>query len=148
MSGGIHLRLPCLCSAPLPLPASLHQHAWLLGRQQVHTFWRRCLAGHWCRCWREGVPGQIPVGRRFCGIVTFSVCRFQPSPWSFGSCVCRAAIAVACKWCRDAMPYSVLGCCEIDKQLRPSISTYIHIKKCNESSQSCNSNWLAHRSLF
>jgi len=26
-SGGIHLQLPCPWSAPLPLPASLHQHA-------------------------------------------------------------------------------------------------------------------------
>jgi len=43
-SGGIHLRLPCPCSAPLPLPASLQQHEWLLGRQHMHTFWRRWLA--------------------------------------------------------------------------------------------------------
>jgi len=26
-SGGIHLQLPCLCFAPLPLFNSLHQHA-------------------------------------------------------------------------------------------------------------------------
>jgi len=26
-SGGIHLALPCPCSAPLPPPANLHQHA-------------------------------------------------------------------------------------------------------------------------
>ena len=37
--GGIHLRLSCPCSAPLPLPANLHQHAWLLDRQHMHTFW-------------------------------------------------------------------------------------------------------------
>ena len=32
------------CSALPPLSANLHQHAWLLGRQHMHTFWRRCLA--------------------------------------------------------------------------------------------------------
>jgi len=32
-SRGIHLPLPCLCSAPLPLFVILHQHAWLLGRR-------------------------------------------------------------------------------------------------------------------
>ena len=35
-SGGIHLQLPCLCFAPLPLFISLHQHAWLLGRCRMH----------------------------------------------------------------------------------------------------------------
>jgi len=38
--GGIHPVLPCPWSPPLPLPANLHQHAWLLGRQHMHTFWR------------------------------------------------------------------------------------------------------------
>ena len=46
----------------LPLPASLNQCASLLDRQHMHTFWRRWLAGQRCRCWREGAPGQIPVG--------------------------------------------------------------------------------------
>jgi len=49
----------------LPLPASLHQHAWLLNRQHMYTFWTQWLSGQTCRCWREGVPGQIPVGRRY-----------------------------------------------------------------------------------
>jgi len=31
---------------------SLHQHAWLLGRRRVYTFWRRWLAGQRFRCWR------------------------------------------------------------------------------------------------
>jgi len=66
----------CLLST-LPLPANLHQHAWLLGRQHMHTFWRRWLAGQGCRCWREGVPAQIPVGRRPWGVVT---CYFLPFP--------------------------------------------------------------------
>ena len=51
-AGGIHLAFPCPCSAPLPLPADLHQHAWLLGRQHMHTFWRWWLTGQRCRCWR------------------------------------------------------------------------------------------------
>jgi len=74
----------------------LHQHAWLLDRQHMHTFWRRWPAGQRCRCWREGAPGQIPVGRRSWGVVTCFFCRFrwlgwscdyQPSPWSCGPCV-------------------------------------------------------------
>jgi len=32
-----------LLSTP-PLPADLHQHVWLLGRQRMYTFWKRCLA--------------------------------------------------------------------------------------------------------
>ena len=44
-----------LLSSP-PLLANLHQHAWLLGRQHMHTFWRWWLASQRCRCWREGVP--------------------------------------------------------------------------------------------
>ena len=48
----------------------LYQHAWLLGRQHMHTFWRRWLAGQRCRCWRERVPGQIPV--RHCSWVELS----------------------------------------------------------------------------
>jgi len=52
-SGGIHLQLPCPSSAPLPLPASLHQHAWLLDRRHMHTFWRRWLASQRCRCWSQ-----------------------------------------------------------------------------------------------
>ena len=59
---------------PLPLPAGLHQHAWLLGRQDMHTFWRRCLASQRCRCWREGVPGQLPVGRRSWGVTPLGWC--------------------------------------------------------------------------
>ena len=35
----------------LPLPASLPQHAWLLGR--MHTFWKQWLASQGCRCWRS-----------------------------------------------------------------------------------------------
>ena len=73
-SGGIHLVLLCPCSASLPLPANLHQHAWLLGRQHKHTFWRWWLAGQrwWlagqrCRCWREGALGQITVGHHEVG---------------------------------------------------------------------------------
>jgi len=49
--------------------ASLHQHAWLLGRQHMRTFCRRWLAGQRCICWREGVPGQIPVGRHSWGVI-------------------------------------------------------------------------------
>jgi len=71
-SGGIHLVLPCPCSVPLPLPANLHQHVWLLGHQHMHTFWRRWLAGQRCKCWTDGAPGQIAVGRRSWGVVTCS----------------------------------------------------------------------------
>jgi len=76
-SGGIHLRLPCPCSPPVPLPANLHQHAWSLDRQHMHTLWRRWLACQRCRCWREGAPGQILVGRRSWDVVTCSFCRFR-----------------------------------------------------------------------
>jgi len=51
-----------------------HQHAWLLGRQHMHTFWRRCLASQRCRCWREGVPGQLLVGRRSWGVTPLGWC--------------------------------------------------------------------------
>ena len=38
-----------------------HQHAWLLGYQQMQqTFWRWWLVGQRYRCWREGAPGHIP----------------------------------------------------------------------------------------
>ena len=37
-------------SLPLPPPANLHQHAWLLDHQHMHTFWRWWLAGRRCRC--------------------------------------------------------------------------------------------------
>ena len=57
-SGDIHLQLPCPWSAPLPLPASLHQHSRLLDRQHMHAFWRRWLAGQRYRCWREWVSAQ------------------------------------------------------------------------------------------
>jgi len=30
----------------------------------MHIFWRRWLAGRRCRCWIDGMPGQMPVGRR------------------------------------------------------------------------------------
>jgi len=76
-SGGIHLALPCPCSAPLPLPANLDQNAWLLDRQHMDCFWRRLLANQRCRCWREGAPGQIPVGCCSWGVVTCSWCHFQ-----------------------------------------------------------------------
>jgi len=46
-SGGIHLRLPCPCSATISLSASLHQHVWLLDLQRMHTFLRRWFL--WCR---------------------------------------------------------------------------------------------------
>ena len=79
-SGGIHPQLPW--SAPLPLPATLHQHAWLLGRQHMHTFWGRWLAGQRCRWWREGFKGDtqqrfgtialwVPSG--FCGLGTETI---------------------------------------------------------------------------
>ena len=96
--------------APLPLPAGLHQHAWLLDRQNMHTFWRRLLAGQRCRCWRcwkEGAPRQISVGSGSWGVVTCSSYRFrwwrwscdcQSSPWLCGPCVYQAAIAAACRW--------------------------------------------------
>jgi len=71
------LSVACPCSALLPPPANLHQHAWLLGRQHMHTFWWRWLAGRRCRCWREGVPGQIPVGCRSWGVVTCSFGHFR-----------------------------------------------------------------------
>jgi len=78
----------------------------------MHTFWRSWLAGQRCRCWREGPPGQIPVGRRSWGVVTCFFwcfrwwgwsCDCQPSPWSCGPCVYQAAIAAACRWGRGAM---------------------------------------------
>ena len=69
----------CLGSAPLPLPASLHQYAWLLDRQHMHTFWRWCLVGQKCRCWRV-MPGRIPVGRHSWGVV----CGLQP--WKIDTC--------------------------------------------------------------
>jgi len=72
-----HLWLPCSCTAPLPLPAGLHQHPWLRDGQHIHTFWRRLLAGQRCRCWRKGLPGLIPVGRRAEGFVTCSACKFR-----------------------------------------------------------------------
>ena len=111
-SGGIHLQLPCPWSAPHPLPASLHQHAWLLDRQHMHTFWRRWLAGQRCRCWRKGAPGQIPVGRHSWGVATCSFVHFrwqgwscdcQPYPLSGGPYVYHAAIAAACRWGRGAI---------------------------------------------
>ena len=37
-------RSPCLCSVPLTVPASLHQHAWLLGHHRSHSSLRRCMA--------------------------------------------------------------------------------------------------------
>jgi len=64
------------CSAPLPPPANLHQHAWLLSRQHMHTFWRWWLAGKRCRCWIVWVPEQIPVGLCSWGVVTCSFCHF------------------------------------------------------------------------
>jgi len=72
----------------------------------MHTFWRRWLAGQRCRCWREGAPWQIPVGRCSLGVETFFFCCFrwwrwscdcQPSPRSCGPCVFQAAIAAACR---------------------------------------------------
>ena len=66
----------------LPLPANHHHHAWLLGRQQVHTFWRRWLAGQRGRWWREGVPGQIPVLKAS-----------QPAPFAIFGGKVEAAIA-------------------------------------------------------
>ena len=69
------VRLPCLFVSPLPLLVSFHQHAQLLGRWRMHTFWRRWLAGQKCRYWREGVPGWIPVGRHSWSVVTCSVRR-------------------------------------------------------------------------
>jgi len=101
------LQLPCPCSASLPLCVSLHQHACLLNRQHMHTFWRRWLAGHRCRCWTEGAPGQIPVVSRSWGVATCFFCRFQwwgwscdcqPSPWSCRPCVRQAAIAATYRW--------------------------------------------------
>ena len=71
------VRFPCPCSVLLPLPASLHQQAWLLGRQHVRTFWRRCLASQRCTCWREGAPGHISVRHRSWGVVTCSFCSFR-----------------------------------------------------------------------
>ena len=53
--------LTVACSAPLPLPPSLNQHAGLLDHQHMHIFWRQWLAGQRCRCCRESAPGQIPV---------------------------------------------------------------------------------------
>ena len=70
-----------LVSTP-PLHARLHQHAWLLDGQHVHTFWRRWLAGQGCWCWREGAPGQIPVGRHSWGVVTCFFCCFRWWGWS------------------------------------------------------------------
>jgi len=108
------LTLPCPCSGPLPLPTNLHQHEWLLGRQHMYTFWRWCLAGQRCRCWRKGAPGQIPVGHRYWGVITCSFCHFrwcgwscdcQQPPWSRGPCVYRAAIAAACRWGHGAIQY-------------------------------------------
>ena len=75
----------CPWSGPLPLTANLHQHAWLLDHQPMHTFWRWWLAGQRCRCWRKGAPGQIPVRPCSWAVVT---CFFVCFRWQGWSCDC------------------------------------------------------------
>jgi len=47
----------------------------LLRCKTADTLWKRWLANHRCRCWREGVQGRIPLGRLSWGVVTCCVCR-------------------------------------------------------------------------
>jgi len=115
-SGVIHVVLPCPCSAPLSLPANLHQHARLPGRQHMHTFWRWWLADQRCRRWTVGAPGQIPVGRRSWGVVSGGKGK--------GVIVNHLHDHVDHVSVRQqkqqytgepAVPYGVVGCCEVDK---------------------------------
>ena len=62
----------CGChAAPLPLPTNLHQHAWLLGRQHMHTFWRRCLAGLVSGAWGRQQAPLAWKGQRYCFLQVF-----------------------------------------------------------------------------
>jgi len=124
-SGGIQLLLPCCCSAPLPLPASLHQHAWLPGRQHMHTFWRRWLAGQRCRCWREGAPGRIPVGRRYVCDLNVAMCVIntllcvRPTRcyvWDQHVAMCAINMAVSMEWCWETVFWPEQKCEAIRKK--------------------------------
>jgi len=74
-SGGLTYGCHVIALHPFHCFFRLHEHAWVLGRWRMHTFWRRWLAGQRYRCWREVVPGRIPVGRRSWGVVTYFVWR-------------------------------------------------------------------------
>jgi len=80
--------------------------------QRMHTFWRQWLASQRYRCWRESLPGRIPVKDHSWSVVTCFICSYQwqewssdcqPAPWLCRPCVCQVAIVVACKWGYDAM---------------------------------------------
>jgi len=120
-SGGIHLQSPCLCLAPLPLLASLHQHAWLLDCRRLHTFWRRRLASQRCRCYRRSAKTD-PCGTQFLrrrnllhlflAVVRVKL-QLSAIPWSSGPC----AMSGSNRSKLQMRPRcgSVVGCCGIDK---------------------------------
>ena len=126
--------------APLPLPAGLHQHAWLLDRQNMHTFWRRLLAGQRCRCWRcwkEGAPRQISVVTGSWGVVT---CSFIVSGDDGEAAIANHLHDYVDHVCirqqlqqlagEAAVLYSVEGCCEFDSHsfdIRSYRKAIIHV---------------------
>jgi len=52
----------------LPLPASLHEHAWLLDHQYYAHLLETLVGGSEMEMLKRRVPGQIPVGRRSWGV--------------------------------------------------------------------------------
>jgi len=72
-----------------PSTACQSPSACMIARSSAYAYFLetvRWLAGQRCRYWREGAPGQIPVGRRSWGVVTCFFCRFR---WWGWSCDCH-----------------------------------------------------------
>ena len=152
--GGIRLWLQCPwpCPAVLPPPANLDQHAWLLGRQHMHIFWRRWLASQRCSLKRRGArtdPCVTPFLRRRNRLrlpipVVRLKLRFPTISMIMRTMIYQIAIAAACRWGRDTIQCRRLLW---NRQTLSSISCVSRVTwttvdlPCRNPACSCGSNW-------
>ena len=122
-SGNLRRYWPTVDMSLLSTPstaANLHQHAWLLDRQHMHTALRRWLEGQRCKSWRAWATDP-------CGD---AVVEASQSPFAISAGKGKAAIANHLHDHADnlsirqqsrqlggeaAVPYSVVGYCDADK---------------------------------